>query len=98
MADAVLFDPDIAFPINAVFWVTYLCLEAAAIVQSKSNLDNMLLDEVEDTRSFKVQLLKLQESALTAMRKILEDSDFFKLLINLQEISPEVYCYSLSLR
>jgi len=98
MADAVLFDPDVAFPINAVFWVTYLCLEAAAIVQSKSNLDNMLLDEVEDTKSFKVQLLKLQESALTAMRKILEDSDFFKLLINLQDISPEVYCYSLSLR
>jgi hypothetical protein len=54
MADAVLFDPDVAFPINAVFWVTYLSLEAAAIVQSKSNLDNMLLDEVEDTRSFKV--------------------------------------------
>jgi len=32
MADAVLFDPDVAFSINVVFWVTYLCLEAAAIV------------------------------------------------------------------
>jgi hypothetical protein len=59
MAEAVLFDPDVAFPVNAVFWVTYLCLEATAIVQSKSCLDNMLLDEVEDARSFKVQLLKL---------------------------------------
>jgi len=32
------------------------------------------------------------------MRKILEDSDFFKLLINLQDISQEVFRYSLSLR
>lgn len=98
MVEAVLFDADVAFPINSVFWLTYLCLEAAAIIQSKSCLDNMLLDEVEDARSFTVQLLKLQESALAAMRRILEESDFFKLLINLQEVSPDVLNYSLSLR
>jgi hypothetical protein len=32
------------------------------------------------------------------MRRILEDSDFFKLLINLQEVSQDVLSYSLSMR
>lgn len=53
MVDDNLFDPDVAFPINAVFWVAYLCLEAAAVVQSKSKLDNMLLDDNEDNKTFK---------------------------------------------
>jgi len=54
MTEAFLFDPDLAFPINTTFWIAYLCLEAAAIVQSKSSLDNMLLDEQEDDKSFKL--------------------------------------------
>lgn len=32
IADSVLFDPDVAFPINMTFWLAYLCLEAATIV------------------------------------------------------------------
>jgi hypothetical protein len=57
MADNNLFDPDTAFPINVVFWVAYLCLEAAAVVQSKSKLDDMLLDEAENQKTFKTQLM-----------------------------------------
>lgn len=98
MTEAFLFDPDLAFPINTTFWIAYLCLEAAAIVQSKSSLDNMLLDEQEDDKSFKLQLMKLQELAVSAMRKIFEDSDFFKMLMNLQEISPDFFLYSISIK
>ena len=32
LLDTVLFDPDVAYPTNMVFWVAYLCLEAAAVV------------------------------------------------------------------
>lgn len=95
----MLFEADVAFPINMSFWVAFLCLEAAAVVQSKSKLDDMLLDEDDnDDRSFKPQLLRLQQTALSAMRRILEDSEFFRQLRDLQEVPQEFYLYSLGFK
>jgi len=42
--------------------------------------------------------MKLQELAVSAMRKIFEDSEFFKMLMNLQEISPEFFLFSISIK
>lgn len=97
LADANLFNPDSAFPLNCVFWLAYLSLEAAAILQSKSTLDNLLLDATEDKKTFKTQLLRLQEIGIKAMRRLLEDCEFFKMLIGLQDLSDQFYFYSLTL-
>ena len=57
----------------------------------------MLLDEADDQNSFKLSLMKLQEMAIPAMRRIIEESEFFKTLLNLQTLSQEFFAYSISL-
>ena len=43
-------------------------------------------------------LEKIQELGMVTMRRILEESDFLKLLIGIQKLSSHFYGYSLSLK
>ena len=42
--------------------------------------------------------MKLQEISVTTIKKIIEESEFFKMLMNLQELSAEFFLYSISLK
>ena len=88
------FAQEISFATNAAFWLCYACLEAAAIATSATQIqDAMNLDQTIDSGVGEPILAKdvdnihhlesIQEIGMLTMRRILEESDFLKLLIGI---------------
>lgn len=103
------FAQEISFATNAAFWLSYTCLEACAIAKSsttiedEANLNQTITSGVNAnqqsslTSSEMRYLEQIQELGMSTMRRILEESDFLKLLIGIQKLSSHFYSYSMSL-
>jgi hypothetical protein len=100
---------EISFATNAAFWLCYACLETAAIASSATQIqDTISLDDTvnsgvgepiigknaDNTRHIEA----IQEIGMVTMRRILEESDFLKLLIGIQKLSSHFYSYSISIK
>lgn len=101
------FAQEISFATNAAFWLCYACLEAAAIATSATQIqDTISLDDTVDIGKPIISkdadntrhLETIQEIGMVTMRRILEESDFLKLLIGIQKLSSHFYSYSISLK
>ena len=78
-------DPEsthVAFANNAIFWLAYSCLECSIITK--------------ETNPYIAN--NLQEIGIKAMRRILEESDFLKMLIGVSKLSPHFYAYNISIQ
>lgn len=71
----------VAFANNAIFWLSYICLETAGII-----------DQYD--QSVASELLIIGTSSI---RRVLEESDFLKMLIGISKLSQHFYSYSLSI-
>jgi hypothetical protein len=79
-------DPEsvhVAFASNAIFWIAFSCLEAASQFSEESQVPE--LGE------------EFQVIGMSAITKVLEKSDFLKMLIGVSKLSPNFYSYSLTM-
>lgn len=73
----------VAFASNAIFWIAFSCLEAASMFNEESQVPDLGPE--------------FQQIGMSAITKVLEKSDFLKMLIGVSKLSNNFYSYSLTM-
>lgn len=76
-----------AFATNALFWLSYICIESGYYSSTSQNKNSQMQD----------QLMEIQALGMVSLRRILDESEFVKMLIGIFKLSPNFYSYSISI-